>query len=56
LDFETGTASQAGNLRVSLEGSGPRDRGWDVAQTSKLFFGTAILPAQPAAGGVIDSL
>ena len=43
LDFGTGAASQAGNLRVSLEGCVYSDRDCNLAQTSLRFSDPATL-------------
>ena len=43
LDFGTGAASQAGNLRVSLEGCVHSDRDCNLAQTSLRFSDPATL-------------
>ena len=56
LDFETGAASQAGDLRVSLEGSGYVDRDCNLAQTSLRFSGPATLSSGDGKGVELDSL
>jgi hypothetical protein len=56
LDFETGAASQADDLRVSLEGSAYSDRDCNVAQTSLRFSGPATLDSEDGEGVELDSL
>jgi hypothetical protein len=55
-DFWAGTTSQAGDLFLSLEGLGGKDRGCNAAQTLGRFSGTATLTFCALDKAEVDSL